>query len=85
MKSNLDMYSEEDRWSLPQPQEERKALDGVAQWIEHRPANERVAGLTPSQGTCLGCELGQVFNREHERQPHIDVFLPLSLPPFLPV
>ena len=29
------------------------ALAGVAQWIEHRPANQRVAGLIPSQGTCL--------------------------------
>ena len=27
------------------------ALAGVAQWIEHQPANQRVAGLIPSQGT----------------------------------
>ena len=27
---------------------------GVAQWIEHWPANQRVAGSIPSQGTCLG-------------------------------
>ena len=31
------------------------ALAGVAQWIEREPANQRVAGLIPSQGTCLGC------------------------------
>ena len=31
------------------------ALAGVAQWIECRPANQRIAGLIPSQGTCLGC------------------------------
>ena len=31
------------------------ALTGVAQWIEHWTANQRVAGLIPSQGTCLGC------------------------------
>ena len=31
------------------------ALAGVAQWIECRPANQRVTGLIPSQGTCLGC------------------------------
>ena len=31
------------------------ALAGVAQWIEHQPVNQRVAGLNPSQGTCLGC------------------------------
>ena len=35
-----------------------KALAGVAQWIEHRPANERVAGSIPSQGTGLGCRPG---------------------------
>ena len=26
--------------------------------IEHGYANQRVAGLIPSQGTCLGCEPG---------------------------
>ena len=33
-------------------------LAGVAQWIEHWPANQRVAGSIPSQGTCLGCGSG---------------------------
>ena len=28
------------------------ALTGMAQWMEHGPANQRVASLTPSQGTC---------------------------------
>ena len=31
------------------------ALTGVAQWIEHWPANQRVISRIPSQGTCLGC------------------------------
>ena len=31
---------------------------GVAQWIEHGPANHRVASLIPSQGTCLACRPG---------------------------
>ena len=31
-----------------------RALAGVAQWIEHGPAKQRVAGSIPSQGTCLG-------------------------------
>ena len=31
------------------------ALAGVAQWIERGPLNQRVAGLIPSQGTCLDC------------------------------
>ena len=26
-----------------------------AQWIEHLPANQKVAGSIPGQGTCLGC------------------------------
>ena len=30
-------------------------LAGVAQWIEHWPAIQKVAGLIPSKGTCLGC------------------------------
>ena len=34
------------------------ALAGVAQWIERWPANQRVTGLIPSQGTCLGCRPG---------------------------
>ena len=34
------------------------ALAGVAQWIECWPANWKVTGWTPSQGTCLGCKPG---------------------------
>ena len=30
------------------------ALAGVAQWTEHRPANQRVISSVPSQDTCLG-------------------------------
>ena len=36
----------------------KAGLAGVAQWIEHQPAKQRVVGLVPSQGTCLGCGLG---------------------------
>ena len=31
------------------------ALACIAQWIECPSVNQRVAGLIPSQGTCLGC------------------------------
>ena len=62
-------------------QTKTKTLAGVAQWIEHRPAKQKVAGLIPSQGTCLGCRPGPQY-RAHERQPHIDVSLLLFLPPF---
>ena len=30
------------------------ALAGMAQWTEYRPVNQKVTGLIPSQGTCLG-------------------------------
>ena len=51
------------------------ALAGVAQWIEHQTANQRVKGLIPSQGMCLGCGTGPQQG-ERERQPHIDGCLP---------
>ena len=35
-----------------------KALAGVALWMEHWPANQRVAGSIPSQGACLSCRPG---------------------------
>ena len=56
-------------------------LAGVAQWTECQPANHRVAGSIPSQGTCLGCRPGPQYG-VHERQPYIDVSLPLFAPPF---
>ena len=34
------------------------ALAGLAQWTEHGPVNQTVAGLIPSQGTCLSCGPG---------------------------
>ena len=54
---------------------EKLALAGVAQWIKCRPAKQGIAGSIPSQGTSLGCEPGSRWGT-HERQPHIDVFLP---------
>ena len=49
------------------------AMAGVAQWIEHQPANQRVTGLISSQGTCLGC--GKVPGWGHERGNHTLRFL----------
>ena len=54
------------------------ALAGEAQWIECGAVNQRVTGSIPSQGTCLGCRPGLLWGM-HERQPHIDVSLPLFL------
>ena len=56
------------------------ALAGVAQWIERQPANQRVTGSIPSQGTRLGCGPGP--NRGHTRGNHTLVFLSLFLLPF---
>ena len=39
--------------------------------------NQRVTGSIPGQGTCLGCGPGPHLGA-HERQPHINVPLPLS-------
>ena len=54
-------------------------LAGVVQWIECQPANQRVAGSIPSQGSCLGC--GPCPQQGvHKRQPHIDVSFLFPLP-----
>ena len=57
-----------------------QALAGVAQWIEHRPANQGVSSSMPSQGTCLGCRPCLQW-QVCVRQPYIDVSLPLFLSP----
>ena len=36
----------------------RLGLASVALWVECWPENQGVAGLIPSQGTCLGCGPG---------------------------
>ena len=56
-------------------------LAGVAQWIEHRPVNQRVAGSIPSLGRMPGLWARSPVGA-HKRQPHIDVSLPLLLPSF---
>ena len=56
------------------------ALAGVVQWIDCWPANQKVAGLIPSQGTCLGCRPGLQWG-VLKGQPHTGVSLPhFSLP-----
>ena len=52
-----------------------KGLAGVVQWLEHQPANKRVPGSIPSQGTCLGWGPGPQLGA-CKRQPHIDISLP---------
>ena len=64
----------EERYSI----NEQVALVTMAQWIEHRPVNQRVTGLIPSQGACLGCGLGPQSGA-CKRQPHTHVSLLLSL------
>ena len=60
------------------------ALVGIetqAQWIEPGPVNQRVTDLVPHWGTFLDCGPGSHLG-VCERQPHIDVSLPLFLLPF---
>ena len=45
-------------WLFQSFKESLRALVGVAQWIERQPANQRVAGSIPSQGTCLDSRPG---------------------------
>ena len=64
------------------PKKKKKSsLAGVAQWMERWPANQRVAGLIPSQGTCLDWGPGPQLGAR-EGQPYIDVSLPVFLLPF---
>ena len=46
------------------------ALAGVAQCIECQPENQRIAGLIPSQGTCLGCGPGPWLGTTQEATTH---------------
>ena len=50
-------------------QDDLMALAGVAQWVECGPTNQRIAGLVPSQGTCLVCGPGPQM-RVCKRQTH---------------
>ena len=65
--------------SLPPKNSLDLALVGLAQWTGRRPENLKVAGLSASQGTCLGCRLGPQLGA-YERQL-IDVSLPLPPSP----
>ena len=48
----------ESKKQTKQTRKTETGLGGVAQWIERRPSNQRVAGLIPSQVTYLGCGPG---------------------------
>ena len=55
--------------------------NGVPQWTEHGPANQRIAASIPSQGHA--CIAGQVSSRGCARGNHTMMFLSLS--PSLPL
>ena len=63
----------------PHTKRRHAALAGVAQWVECWPANQRVTSSIPNWDTCLGYRPDPQY-RAHERQPYIDVSLPLFLP-----
>ena len=57
----------------------------MSQFVGHCPAKQKVSGSIPGQGASLGCGLGSCWHaceRQLVSVSHIDVFLPLFLPPF---
>ena len=50
---------------------DKQALAGVAQWVVRHPANQKVTGLNPSQGTCLGCSQFQIVGVREAADPCI--------------
>ena len=62
------------------------ALAGVAQWVEQWHANQKVVSSIPSEGTCLVCGLDPWLGGARGSLSmfllHIDLSLPLFLPPF---
>ena len=56
-------------------------LAGVAQWIQWQPVNQGAASSIPCQVKYLGCGPGPLLGA-CKRHAHIDVSLPLLLPPF---
>ena len=56
------------------------ALAGVAQWSECGPANHKVAGSIPSQGTCLGCQPGPWLGGVRDKQLMFPSLPPLPSP-----
>ena len=53
----------------------------MAQWIECRPVNQRVASSSPSLEHMPRLQAGPQWG-VRERQSHIDVSLPRFIPPF---
>ena len=58
---------------------ERPALANVAQLGEHCPINQKAMGSIPGQGTCPGWD---ACWRQLIDVSHIDISLPLFIPPF---
>ena len=59
------------------------ALAGVAQWTEHQPVDQRVAGSIPRQGTCLGCGPGPWLGMGEAADRLTSLSLSFYLPPRL--
>ena len=55
---NVLSYSTAILWNTKTLKRTKATLAGAVQWIDCWPANHRVAGSTPRQGTCLGCRPG---------------------------
>ena len=61
------------------------SLTGVAQLVGCHPSKQKVEGLTPSQGTCLGCRFCRPSVRARARgnqSQFLALMFLLFLPPF---
>ena len=58
---------------------DRESVFGVTQWIEHQPADQRVTGSTPSQGTGLGFGPGPQFGARKRQPADVSLTHPIFL------
>ena len=57
-------------------------LADVAQWIEHRPVNQRVASSIPGQGTCLDYRPGHWVGASERQRMGVSLTLQCCCPSF---
>lgn len=48
-------------------------MAGLAHWLEHQPADQRVTDLIPDKGTCLSCRFNPLPLSDHVQEATSDV------------